>query len=83
MKKFIPVFLLFFLMIPGMLFAQKKGDVNNDGKVDIDDVNIVVNIILGSDSADKYGGRADVDGVDGVDISDVNVIINILLLSNN
>ena len=45
MKKFIPVFLLFFLMIPGMLFAQKKGDVNNDGKVDISDVVAVINII--------------------------------------
>ena len=45
MKKFISVFLLFFLMIPGMLFAQRKGDVNNDGKVDISDVVAVINIM--------------------------------------
>ena len=45
MKKFIPVFLLFFLMIPGMLFAQKKGDVNNDGMVNISDVVAVINIM--------------------------------------
>lgn len=56
-----------------------RGDVNNDGKVDIADVNIVVNIILGKDSADNYGGRADVNSVDGIDIADVNAIVNIIL----
>ena len=56
-----------------------KGDVDGNGTVDVTDVNIVVNIILGKDSADKYGGRADVNGVDGVDVSDVNAIVNIIL----
>ena len=55
------------------------GDVNNDGKVDVTDVNIVVNIILGKDSADNYDGRANVNGVGGVDVSDVNAIVNIIL----
>ena len=31
-----------------------RGDVNNDGKVDIADVNIVVNIILGKDSISYF-----------------------------
>ena len=56
-----------------------KGDVDGNGKVDVTDVNIVVNIILGKDSADNYDGRADVNGVDGVDVSDVNAIVNIIL----
>ena len=56
-----------------------RGDVNNDGKVDVTDVNIVVNIILGKDNAANYDGRADVNGVDGVDVSDVNAIVNIIL----
>ena len=56
-----------------------KGDVDGNGKVDVTDVNIVVNIILGKDSADNYDGRADVNGVEGVDVSDVNAIVNIIL----
>ena len=56
------------------------GDVNNDGKADISDVNIIINIMLGKDSADNYDGRAYVtEGDQMVDISDVNAVINIML----
>lgn len=57
----------------------KKGDVNGDNNVDITDVNILINIILGKDSASNYNGRADVTGEGGVDVSDVNAVINIIL----
>lgn len=59
--------------------AGKKGDVNGDGSVDVSDVNIVINIVLGNDDAANYGGRADVTGDGIVDVSDVNTIINIVL----
>mgnify|MGYP004443257313 CR=1 FL=1 len=62
--------------------AFEPGDVNGDGSVDIQDVNIVINIILGTDAAEKYDGRADVNGDGAVDIQDVNAIINIILGSN-
>ncbi len=52
------------------------GDVNNDGKVDVQDVNILVNILLGTDQASNYEGRADVDG-------NGNTVINTMLNSNN
>ena len=55
------------------------GDVNGDGKVNVDDLNIVVNIILGNDSADRYDGRADVDSSGKVNVDDLNSIINIIL----
>lgn len=55
------------------------GDVDGDGVVDITDVNILVNIVLGDDVAYRYDGRADVSGDGSVDISDVNMIINIIL----
>lgn len=55
------------------------GDVDLDGKVDVSDVNIVVNIILGKDSAANYDGRADVKQNGAVDVSDVNAIVNIIL----
>ena len=56
-----------------------QGDVNGDGRADIDDVNILINIILDYDSVDNYDGRANVDGTGNVDIDDVNVLINIIL----
>ena len=56
-----------------------RGDVNNDGSVDVGDVNILVNILLGLDSASNYTGDANVDGEGGIDVGDVNAIINIML----
>lgn len=56
-----------------------KGDVDGSGLVDVDDVNAVINIILGSKSVSDYKGIADVDGSGLVDVDDVNVIINIIL----
>jgi len=53
-----------------------KGDVNGDGKVDISDVNAVINIMLGKA---QMVDAADVTGDGNVDISDVNAVINIML----
>lgn len=50
------------------------GDVNGDGNVDISDVNVVINVMLGKDATE-----ADVTGDGNVDISDVNMVINIML----
>ena len=64
---------------PGTGEDYPVGDVNGDGRVDIDDVNILLNIILEFDTADRYGGRATVTGGSRVSIDDVNAVINILL----
>ncbi len=64
------------MMIPNL----PVGDVSGDGKVDVSDVNILVNIMLGRDSADNYDGRAYVtEGDTNVDVSDINMVINIML----
>ena len=56
------------------------GDVNGDGTVDIADVNILIDIMLGKDSAAGYDGRAYItEGDQDVDIADVNGVINIML----
>ena len=55
------------------------GDVNGDKKVDVEDVNAVINIILESKTAADYPGNADLNGDNKVDVEDVNGIINIIL----
>ena len=57
----------------------KLGDVNLDGKVDIADLNIIANIILGLDNAANYGTRAYINDDDRVDIADLNIVANIIL----
>ena len=55
------------------------GDLNGDGKVDIDDVNLAVNLVLENISPDSIAGNPDVDGSGTTDIEDINAIINIIL----
>ena len=62
--------------------AYEKGDTNMDGAVDISDVVLAVNYVLGSaDASAEYGvttyGDMNADGT--VDISDVVVIVNKIL----
>lgn len=57
-----------------------RGDVNLDGKVDVTDVNILISIMMGTDSAANYDGRAYItEGDTVVDVSDINVLIGIML----
>ena len=56
-----------------------RGDINGDYKVDVSDVNAVINIMLGKTQASDFPGEANVDGQGNVDVSDVNRIINIML----
>ena len=54
------------------------GDLNGDGIVDIMDVNIIVNIMLGKTDAALYDG-CDINDDGDIDVSDVNMVINIML----
>lgn len=51
------------------------GDVNNDGEINIADVNVVINAIL----SDTFNMNCDVNGDGEVNIADVNAIITIIL----
>lgn len=55
------------------------GDVNGDYRVDIADVNKVINMMLGKESPNA---AADITGEGHVDISDVNMVINLMLGKN-
>ena len=55
------------------------GDVTGDGKVDVEDVNAVINLILKLNTVADYPGMPDVTGDGKIDVEDVNAIINIIL----
>jgi len=55
------------------------GDINNDGVVDIADVNILINLMLGKEEPRATTETADVTGDGVVDIADVNAAINAML----
>ncbi|MBR1803699.1 MAG: CotH kinase family protein [Muribaculaceae bacterium] len=58
-----------------MQLLNPPGDVNYDARVDVEDVNAIINIILGGDEMPT----ADVTGDGRIDVEDVNAVINIIL----
>lgn len=59
--------------------VDRNGDVNNDGEVNISDINTLLNIIMGGNADETMIKRADANNDGEVNISDVNVIIDIIL----
>lgn len=59
--------------------SYPTGDVTGDGKVDVADVNAIINIILKTKTQADYPGNADLDNDGKIDVSDVNNVINIIL----
>lgn len=57
--------------------TRKKGDVNEDGNVDISDIVAIINTIAGDTT---YLATADVNTDKNVDISDIVAVINIIAL---
>ena len=66
--------------------AQKpsgvSGDITGDEKVDVEDVNAAINIILETKTEADFAGSADLNDDGKVDVEDVNAIINIILEVN-
>ena len=55
---------------------ENPGDVNGDGSVNISDVSLVIDAILGDGD---FNSALDVNGDGSVNISDINAIIAIIL----
>ena len=81
-------FLLFFFLGTGRAYAQAsrrvateqiRGDVNGDGYVNMNDVTMIINIILGRSEVEYELATADVNGDGYINMNDVTVIINIIL----
>lgn len=56
-----------------------RGDINLDGRVDVSDLNLLVNVVLGTEPPDTYEGRADLNSDGTVDVGDLNLMVNLLL----
>lgn len=56
-----------------------RGDINGDGVVDVSDVNLAINVMLGKEQDATIVARADMDGNGSVDVSDINLVINAML----
>lgn len=59
--------------------AVVSGDIDGNGIVDVEDLNIVINIILKDNTNPAQSALADLDGNGIVDVEDVNALINIIL----
>ena len=55
--------------------TAQKGDVNQDGKVDISDIVAIINTIAGDTT---YKATADVNEDENIDISDIVAVINVI-----
>ncbi|MBO4820394.1 MAG: fibronectin type III domain-containing protein [Prevotella sp.] len=58
------------------------GDVNGDGQVNVTDVTLLVNHILGKDNANFIIKNADINGDGSTSITDVTALVDIILSGN-
>ena len=55
------------------------GDLNGDGKADVQDLNILLNVMLGLSATPEQISLADLDKSASVDVADMNMLINIIV----
>ena len=58
---------------------ELHGDVNADGELGVNDVNMLIDLILGGSSSDEVWSRADVNADGEVNINDVNALIDLIV----
>ncbi len=59
------------------IIANKRGDINGDGVVDVSDVTMLISVVLGGTTVDLSVG--DLTGDGQIDVSDVTTVIAIVL----
>ena len=57
----------------------KLGDVNGDGDVNVNDVTVLINYILGKNPTPFIEANANVNGDEGINVNDVTALINMIL----
>ena len=70
------LFLIFALVLCLPAWGGLRGDLSGDNQVDVTDVSIAIDIVLGKANINT---AADLDGNGGVDVTDVSMLIDIVL----
>ena len=60
-------------------YSHLLGDINDDGEVNISDVTMLIDVLLGRDVDDEMFNRCDLNNDGEINISDVTALIDILL----
>lgn len=60
-----------------------KGDVNDDGEINVSDIVEIVNYIMGKPSAKFVEAAADANGDGEVNVTDIVFVVNIIMSANN
>ena len=67
------------ITIYGQAQQHLLGDVNNDGEVNISDINAIVDIILGAVIDDETMNYADITSDNEINIADINALLDLIL----
>ncbi len=73
--RFLSVLLM--LVLSAGVASASRGDLNSDSIVDVTDVDIIINMVLGK--VDPNYNTADLDGNSIIDVTDVDLLIDIVL----
>ena len=61
------------------LWSQSRGDLNGDDNVDVTDVSLLIDVVLGKTVGLAEGAVCDLNGDGSVDVTDVSLLIDIVL----
>ena len=83
LKKKIAIFVALLFLMPMSLMAKGSstilGDVNGDGYVNVTDVTLLVNNLLGFENASFVAANADLNGDNDITVTDVTALVNLIL----
>lgn len=87
LKKKIAIFVALLFLMPMSLMAKGSstilGDVNGDGYVNVTDVTLLVNNLLGFENASFVAANADLNGDNDITVTDVTALVNLILHGTN
>jgi hypothetical protein len=63
----------------GTIVEMAPGDANGDGQLDVDDVTVIIDRILGNDTLECVDANADYNNDSRIDINDITDLIKALL----
>ncbi len=62
-----------------VMVSDLKADVNHDGEVNVNDVNVLIDVIQGGNVAEQILSRADVNQDGEITVNDINSVIDVIL----